>query len=583
MLDSETLTQVSDGTDESIVSNPASPIFDIDPNQYTSAHRRTSSAWSFHSMLTAFTTPTSSKRPSRRTSWIGSTKAITPYLTSKPLPQLILTRILRHLRALHEDPKSATCSACFNRNAFNLALVNRAWNHAVRDELYRIIHIDGLEQLSKGRNAKANKRLKLLYRTLQSRPALARNVQELRIWNPQVTLSEATTSQIASIIVLCPNLKLFDGSQPFYNHEKSSLHQALSTRVQLKSHLWIVSSSMKPTHGHGDFILLHAQWQNMTTLALRCQRDATLDRKCFASLTQCLPALEKLSISGFDADSFDDACLLGLKSLKALRLADLSGISDQGLSRFASSPIAQSLASLSLVGVNMVSLYTVVRLLARLPLEKFTLAQYRTLSLPASDVVIQPLLASSTMIYMHWDIPLEKAASSTATTHLISSIQYGGFPLLRTLRCPTDTPTGDLQALCQPLPLTDHNLFPPSSQISGTTLRATRLRAEARASAGRSGESQFGTTIKIIITDPEGIIQHESQASWLGYVGYDRRIQYSLTSDLGSYEQRRCLAEEGDMLGDVFHSAGTGCRGTAVGRQHIERQRWTGGDLDRLF
>ena len=321
----------------------------------------------------------------------------------------------------------------------------------------------------------------------------------------------------------------------------------------------------------------------MTTLVLRCQRDATLDRKCFESFTWCLPALEKLSISGFDADSFDDACLLELKPLKALRLADLSGINDQGLSRFASSPIAQSLVSLSLVGVNMASLYTVVRLLARLPLKKFTLAQYRTVSLPASDVVIQPLLASSTLTYIHWDIPLENSANSTATTHLISSIQYGGFPHLCTLRCPTDTPTGELQALCRPLPPTDHSTSLPSNQILGTTLRAARLRAQARASASGSGESQFETTIKIIITDPAGVIQHESQASWLGYIGYDRKIQYSLTSDVSNHEQRRCLAEEGDMFGDVLHDADTGCRGKGVGRQHIERPRWTGGDLDRLF
>ena len=156
ILDSEPLAQASDGTDESIVSTPASPLFEFDPIQYTRASRRNSSAWPFHAILTAFTTPTSSKRSSRRTSF---TKSTTQNLNSKMLPQLILTRILLHLRILHEHPKSAPCSIGFNRNAFNLALVNRAWNYAVCDELYRIIHIDGPEHFSKWRNAKANTRI----------------------------------------------------------------------------------------------------------------------------------------------------------------------------------------------------------------------------------------------------------------------------------------------------------------------------------------------------------------------------------------------------------------------------------------
>lgn len=550
--------------------------------------RRSSSIWSMASVLTAITTPRSSSRQSR----IGSVKpdnTSTHSLSSGNLdiPKEVLVCIIQHLRSIHEGPGSVTCSSCFNKDAYNLALVNRAWNQAVRHELHRCIHVDGPDGTSRRYHLKTGLRLKLLRRTLRDQSCLAKAVQELRIWNAQTLPDEAMQDQIASVIMACPNLQTFTGSQVFYNNKFSKIHHALGTRRYLKSHLWIVSSQdgapqYSASQKVHQFLGLHSAWHKMTALALHCQRGAIFQRKIFLDLTQLLPALENLSISGFPASSFDDETLLALKPLKSLRLADISGLSDRGLSRFSHSPQAKMLTSLSLINLKISSLYTISSLLSNIPLINFTLVHFRALSHPATDLIIQPLLASNTLKSLHWEVPLVNHNLSLATSHLASSIQYSGLPALGRLRCPTDTDTGTIQSLCKPHPQSSNSGFESSSQLSGTTLRASRLRSFARKTPGARSSHGFESVIQIRVTNPNGIIESIVETNWLGYVGSDQNIEYSLISDVGNWEQRRFLVEEGDCMGEILDGNTGRCRGMGAQR-HIERERWRGIGVEGLF
>jgi hypothetical protein len=366
---------------------------------------------------------------------------------------------------------------------------------------------------------------------------------------------------LASLVMVCPNLERVQGFYTFYNHEFDRLTHALSTRRRLKEHVWIISDNQAVTershyqiapglldeHQVYQFMHYHYAWSQLETLMF-CSPGGTgvLEHELFIRVFQLLPSLKHLCVSCFDGDDFMDQTLLALPALTSLRLEECPGISEYGLSRWAATPAAKSLESLSLVHQNVVDLLTISKILASLPrLLKFGIMQADVSpSLPDDLMIFQPIMASPTLKHLHWDVAPSGHYTSTkyyadlaptsekvhtANSHLAASILQAGFPNLLTLRAPQDLdPPGVLQEVCRPtigaqilLPADRYGLPPksrgknsamPESLPTNNSLHAARIRAQSYIDAASSSEKEF---CKVIITDysDEGPSRHESQSS----------------------------------------------------------------------
>ena len=76
---------------------------------------------------------------SRRSSFTiqqRSRSILPPAPVFKNLPVEIYECILRQLRISHLGPNTQSCDTCYLRDLFNLALVSRPWDKAVRSQLY---------------------------------------------------------------------------------------------------------------------------------------------------------------------------------------------------------------------------------------------------------------------------------------------------------------------------------------------------------------------------------------------------------------------------------------------------------------
>lgn len=398
--------------------------------------------------------------------------------------------------------------------------------------------------------------MRLLRRTLRGRKALANLVLELRVPELDVPLmpgkQQAVLQEyrdlIASVVMVCPSLERLLGLALPYTHEFDRLTHALSTRRNLKEHAWIIGEnadvaerSKQQQRSPSDaldqcqvyqFLNYHVSWSRLETLMLHSLGSVgALEHGVFLRMFNFLPSLRHLAVSDFDADDFTDRTLLFLPPLVSLRLEGLPGVTENGLAHYSSRPEAHMLTSLTLIEQNISSLLIISKILASLRcLDKFSIRQTDTApTLPEGGMFFQPLLASSTVKHLHWDVASPNPASaldsalapggpkntSTPNAHLAQSILHDGFPLLRTVRAPNDIdPLGALQAVCRParnaqimippdrysLPRSSHGSTSkrPLAMPGGNNLTSARIRAQTLIDmAAKDTESGM----KVVVTD----------------------------------------------------------------------------------
>ncbi|KAH7308272.1 hypothetical protein BKA65DRAFT_520111 [Rhexocercosporidium sp. MPI-PUGE-AT-0058] len=399
----------------------------------------------------------------------------------KKLPEEILLVILAELKKSHLDAGSLSCSTCYMRDLINLGLSCKKWWGAARCALYediQLIGCDSVIQTKKKFKLKFGTRLRLLRRTLRTRPDLAEYVKALKVpAMPEVAKRKKEQDEylelVASLIMACPNLERLPGFYPTYNHEFSRFVHALSTRRKLTERIWIINpspfqrqrrfnlsadaeyltpvlapSSLLPEECI-DFMIHHSNWAYLKTLFFHCNPGGTIDSPLFTDIFNSLPSLENLHVSSFPATAFNDETLLLLPPLKSLRLDNLPGITANGLSSYGSPSRTDALTSLSLIGLPLLSLPVLTRLFSHLKsLTHFTISQAPSPSLPRGiEIYLHPYLASPTLQYLHWEIT--NPDDDRATEILAKAIFFNGFPSLRTIRAPTDH-DGILQRLCKP-------------------------------------------------------------------------------------------------------------------------------------
>ncbi|KAK2789773.1 hypothetical protein FQN52_005899 [Onygenales sp. PD_12] len=490
-------------------------------------------------------------------------KELAPFIPfAKPLPQEVYDCILSHLQFSHSAPNSEGCMTCFMRDLYSLALTSRAWEKAVRVRLYNKIYIQGNDspgQLKKYK-WKRGSRLRLLRRTLRERKLLANAVLEIRVpdlesatglnGKQSITLQEYR-DLVASVVMVCPNLERLLGLSLPYTHEFDRLTHALSTRKKLKEHAWVIgenpeiserartqSSSLLDNGQVYQFLNYHASWSHLETLMLHSlNSNGVLEHGVFLRMFNLLPSLRHLSISDFNSEDFTDRTLLFLPPLISLRLENLPGLTENGLARYTSRPEARSLKSLTLIEQNISSLLIISKIFASLrQLERFSIVQTKTVPrLTDGGMVFQPLLASSALRHLHWDVAcsdpnggLSESASfpsrsslskyNTANSHLAQSILNSGFPCLESLRAPLDIdPLGALQAVCRPtrngqimhpqdrysLPRSSHGSISkrPMALPSGNNLTSARIRGQTLIDLAVKDHEN---AIKVVVTDHSG-------------------------------------------------------------------------------
>ncbi|KAK6334850.1 hypothetical protein TWF718_010295 [Orbilia javanica] len=419
-----------------------------------------------------------------------------------PIPQAVFTKIALELRVIHgSGPIGAPCDTCFMRDLCSLALVSKRFSKGALRLLYSKIRLHGPDSenskfhfgSSKKNAIKYGARINLLCRTLRSRPDFAELVVELKLPAYDLSLSGPEIANIhslaAGVVMCCPNLEKLVGFYPTFEfgmgievpgnpkdgewrRGSDRLWQALSTRKKLKEHVWLLVGEQQfepspddigyldengvfrqevdplPPQQVQRFLSYHAQWQNLETLVLHGMNTiSSLLPHDFMSLFQYTPNLTSLYASHFAYYQFTDEVLWYLpKSLTALRLECLPGLTDRSLSFYFSSP-QNPLKKLSLINLDIRSLLLIMKIFANLAeLDKFTILQENAPEIDETDTLfLRPLLASRSLRFLHWDC----LNSGAAEVHLANSITDGGFPKLQYLRAPCDN-KGILQAVCRP-------------------------------------------------------------------------------------------------------------------------------------
>ena len=395
----------------------------------------------------------------------------------RKLPEEILLNILAELKKDHLAPSSLSCSTCWVRDLISIGATSKKWWGAARAAMYEDVQLNGQDSLShikKRFKIKHGSRLKLLRRTLQARPDLASYVKSLKVpVMPESAKSEKDQEEymdlVASLIMACPNLERLPGMYPMYRHEYTKFDHALSTRKNLLERVWIISGSSSNQHyevnlseaeyptpivvpnlplpdQYLDFLDLHSNWFKLKTLVMHCNLEGMMSSPLFTDVFASLPSLEYLHLSSFSAAAFNNETLMSLPSLLSLRLENLPGVTDDGLSKFAALARTDRLKTLSLISLSLYSLPVLARLFSHLKsLTEFTLSQAQSLS--GVDVFLYPYLASVTLKSIHWEITSH--GDEKATEILSKSISHSGFPNLVSIRAPTDY-DGRLQKLCRP-------------------------------------------------------------------------------------------------------------------------------------
>ncbi|KAL6718904.1 hypothetical protein ACLMJK_003139 [Lecanora helva] len=353
----------------------------------------------------------------------------------------------------------------------------------------------------------------------------------------------------------CPKLERLVGFHHVYNHEFDRLTHALSTRRNLKEHVWLIEENaaisqrsqkqlapgLMDPYQKASFASFHGAWSSLTTLFLHSFSEGILEKDMFVNtkntndprklqgpgILQRLPALKHLCISGFDMDDFDDITLQHLPPLNFLRLQELEGVTFRGLSEFSRTINASSIQNLSLVNLDVKYIFAISNLLLHLKdLKRFTFVQDTSPEVAEGEIAFQPIIAAQQLEYIHWDIPVPGSANA----NLASSISANGFPKLRTIRAPSDH-DGLLQALCKPrgqISLPDDRYADKNSSskpTSSSTLSTARLAAQHRIDSARTT-----VAFKIIVSENGTVSEIYDLPGCVGTIG--SKIHYSLEPDV---------------------------------------------------
>ncbi|RYP16706.1 hypothetical protein DL765_004942 [Monosporascus sp. GIB2] len=569
------------------------------------------------------------------------------------LPDEVLELTLSSLKQKHLQPRSDSCATCMMRDLCSVAVAARRFLKPARAALYEDIQLVGAEsQVPKKRyRLGCGSRLVLLRRTLRSNPHIAALVRSLKPPAvPADTPLDKYQNLVASVIMACPNFERLVGFHQNYDHSFNRLFYALSTREHLKEMAWVVEASSpqgrpraKSNSGAppGDlqpdqsarFVELHANWSQLTTLAIHCLPGATLTPVSLLGNTMAhLPALKHLYLSHFPPTAFNDSNLLSLPPLQTLSLSHMRGVTSAGLAAFTRRPSSQGIKTLTLRHTNLDSLPVLGRIFFHLTsLETFSLVQEKTLLLPEDEVIwLFPYLASRTLRKLHWDITSHPTCANIADSILAKSIEAGGFPSLRILRAPND-PEGLFQALCKPeariemagdryrglvgraanskpdaatatTPTTPKTptrsplgfMFPdthgaaassPSQQEAAAALappapRCSNLVQSRIAAQGRLEAAWARPRFVINVVDEGGAVVKKFELG--GFLGdAASRIRYRLTPDEGATDEGGGLVGFADLLGDrgedLRDGGGGGCEGRWNARDigdKRDRERW---------
>ncbi|KAI9673173.1 MAG: hypothetical protein M1817_003035 [Caeruleum heppii] len=507
----------------------------------------------------------------------------------------------------------ASCASCYLRDLHSMCMANKTWRRAARPRMYCAIWIvgnDSIAQTRKKFKTRYGARLRLLRRTLRENPILAGFVRELK--GPAIPDARSFggaerqhyLDTVASVVMACPNLERLTGFYVSYDHTFDRLSHALSTRTRLKEHVWVVAGndSMRQLPSNyldpgflqpeemDMFLHLHDQWGRLETLFLHSHSDGVLEHELFVGVFSRLPSLRHLCVSGFHVHDFGDVTLQALPPLQSLRLQNLRGVTDRGVLRYASTPAAQDLERLSLINLELTSLPVLSKVFACLRyLKRFTLIQRRPPELEPSGLILQPIIGSSSLEWLHWDV----ADPGEANNLLSASIEANGFPNLRAIRAPSDD-EGSLQSVCRPLEqatiTTDKYNFPQRYANSGhrasvyaKTLFAARKSAQERIELARA-RFKFH-----IVIEEEGVVKQVFKIP--DFIGsLESQITYSLKPDIHGSD--RAVIDLPDLLdGSKELEARDGCTGVwnsdhPSGKKwwsHTERFRYRKVDLERFF
>lgn len=386
------------------------------------------------------------------------------------LPREVFDCVLQQLEVLHFGKGAQSCTTCYLRDLYNLALTSRKWDKAARSKLYSSLWLPPPDhpETNLYLKSKIPSRLKLLRKTLRERGALAKLVLEIKASEMQQVFLQANYNEgqeilndLASIVMACPNLERLVGFHAVYNHEFDRLNHALSTRPNLKERAWIVGKPIN--HGAGKltqqqafelypgptelFLHHHDVTAKLHTIFLHGKESGAMDFRSFIATFRNLPHLQNLHLSNFSAADFNDRTLAALPTtLTSLRLEALDGVTDKGLLRFSSSPAAANLTSFALIHQEIVDLLILISFFKFCTrLQRFAIVQDGSPGVSPDIPLFRPIFTSKTLHALHWDILMP----GPATDEFAVSIAGGAFPALRRLRAPCDY-DGQLQDLCRP-------------------------------------------------------------------------------------------------------------------------------------
>jgi hypothetical protein len=463
------------------------------------------------------------------------------------LPQCIYECIVDHLVASCET-RSSVDTISLRRELLKLCLISKGWAKVAVERLYREIWLPSSVPASRRKLSmtRPKSRLHLLARTLTDAPALALLVRQLHISRVlNIELRDRNNQQrmktFQTVLDVCTSVEILTGLPVASGSEQDDCYNSLFRQPRLAAHVWLLDLSRPSTLPATNqdrkspmvpFIDRHSQWQWLHTLILcnKATQGSGQGLGVISSLANKLPLLKHLMVSGFSAVDFHNGTLLSLPPLLSLRLDHVRGVTDQGIEQLALSRSAFSLVSLSLIGLEVAHLRTIQAVFTGLQhLQRFRLVQDLT---PALVVGTHPssacaVLSSPTLRYLHWDT----LYPGPATEALAIAIAAGHFPLLRTVKAPSDY-EGHLQKLCRPisqqvLTAADmHNLNAADQDHYSRSLTQSRLQAQLRVR-----ESRQQPSFKVVVEDQEHQVQHtHTIGAYLGDV--QSKTRYSLEPDV---------------------------------------------------
>ncbi|KAL8779629.1 MAG: hypothetical protein Q9194_001331 [Teloschistes cf. exilis] len=160
-----------------------------------------------------------------------------------------------------------SCETCYLRDLCALALVDRAWDRAVRPVLYGRIYIVGNDSTTSAKKfkMKSGVRLKLLRRTLRERRALAQLVREIKVprLQPEGQMENPKTIDLVASLVMASISNLFLHLKDL---SRFTLVQESSPEVAAGDLVFQpVVASLRLQHLHWDILVPGSANQNLAS------------------------------------------------------------------------------------------------------------------------------------------------------------------------------------------------------------------------------------------------------------------------------------------------------------------------------